>query len=163
MKKTFNENTRILFISSTGGHFSELMKLKPIMDKCNYHIVTEKTDTNKNLKEKYNDKINFLVYGTRKNKLLYPFVLLINSFISLFLFLKFKPQIVITTGTHTAGPMCCIAKLFRKKVIYIETFANRNSKTATGKILYHIADTFVVQWEEMLEIYPNAKYWGWIF
>ncbi len=163
MKHSFNEKTKIIFISSTGGHFAELMQLKPIMDKCNYHIVTEKTATNKNLKEKYKNKLDFLVYGTRKTKLLYPFILLINCFISLFIFLKIRPKVIITTGTHTAGPMCCIAKIFGCKIIYIETFANRTSKTATGKLLYHIADTFVVQWEEMLELYPKAKYWGWIF
>ena len=163
MKHSFNEKTKIIFISSTGGHFAELMQLKPIMDKCNYHIVTEKTATNRNLKEKYKNKLDFLVYGTRKTKLLYPFILLINCFISLFIFLKIRPQVIITTGTHTAGPMCCIAKIFGCKIIYIETFANRTSKTATGKLLYHIADTFVVQWEEMLELYQKAKYWGWIF
>lgn len=130
-KSNLDENTKILFISSTGGHFAELMKLKPLMDKCNYHIVTEKTATNKDLKQKFKNKLDFLVYGTRKTKLLYPFVLLINSFLSLFIYLKFRPKIVITTGTHTAGPMCCIAKIFGGKVIYIETLANRTSKTAT--------------------------------
>ena len=158
-----NKDTKVMFISSTGGHFIELMQLKKIMEEVNYQIVTEKTETNKDLKDKYKGKIHFLIYGTRKNKILYPFVLLANCFISLYLYLKTRPQVVITTGTHTAGPMCCIAKILGSKVIYIETFANRNTKTATGTLLYYIADTFVVQWEEMLELYPKAKYWGWIF
>lgn len=162
-KYRIDKNTKILFISSTGGHFAELMQLKPIMEKCNYHIVTEKTETNKNLKEKYKNKIDFLVYGTKREIYMYPFILLINCFISLFVYLKVRPQVVITTGTHTAGPMCCIAKILGSKVIYIETFANRTTKTEAGKLLYYVADTFVVQWEEMLELYPKAKYWGWIF
>lgn len=162
-KYKIDKNTKILFISSTGGHFAELMQLKPIMEKCNYHIVTEKTETNKNLKEKYKNKIDFLVYGTKREKIIYPFILLINSIISLLIYIKVRPQIVITTGTHTAGPMCCIAKILGSKVIYIETFANRTTKTEAGKLLYYVADTFVVQWEEMLELYPKAKYWGWIF
>ena len=70
---------------------------------------------------------------------------------------------MVTTGTHTAVPMCYIAKLFRKKVIYIETFANRYSKTLAGKMIYPIADTFIVQWEEMLKIYPKAKYFGSVY
>ena len=157
------KDTKILFISSTGGHFSELMQLKPIMDKCNYHIVTEKTETNKNLKEKYGKRFSFLVYGTKKKLLKYMFVLFINCFKSLYIFLKFRPKVIITTGTHTAGPMCCIGKIFGSKVIYIETFANRKTKTATGKLLYSIADSFIVQWEEMLELYPKAKCFGSIF
>ena len=159
----FDKNTKILFISSTGGHFSELMQLRPIMKKCNYRIVTEKTEINKNLKRKFRMKIDFLMYETKKRPFRYIFVLLINSFKSLYIYLKFRPQIIITTGTHTAGPMCCIAKILGSKVIYIETFANRKTKTVAGKILYHIADTFVVQWDEMLEIYPKSKNFGWIY
>ena len=50
----------------------------------------------------------------------------------------------------------------------IETFANRNSKTATGKLVYKFADLFIVQWEEMLKLYPKAKlggaiYWFWYY
>lgn len=157
------KDTKILFISSTGGHFSELMQLKPLMEKCKYHIVTEKTKTNSNLKEKYGEKIDFLLYDTKKHPFKYCFVLLANCFMSLYIYLKIRPQIVITTGTHTAGPMCCIAKILGSKVIYIETFANRKTKTATGKLIYLFADIFVVQWEEMLEIYPKAKYLGWIY
>ena len=73
------------------------------------------------------------------------------------------PDIVITTGTHTAVPMCFIAKIFNKKVIYIETFASVTGGSLAGKIVYPIADEFIVQWKEMLEKYPNAKYLGGIF
>ena len=163
IKKEINKDTKILFISSTGGHFSELMRLKPLINKCNYHIVTEKTKSNENLKEKYNDKLNFLIYETKKRPFKYAFVLLANCFISLFIYLKFRPRVVITTGTHTAGPMCCIAKILGSKVIYIETYANRTSKTSAGRLLYYVADVFIVQWEEMLKLYPKAKYFGGIY
>ena len=42
----------------------------------------------------------------------------------------------------------------------IETYANKNTKTATGKLVYPIADLFIVQWEEMLKVYPKATYLG---
>ena len=59
--------------------------------------------------------------------------------------------------------MCCIGKIFGSKIIYIETFANIHTKTITGKLIYTFADLFIVQWEEMLELYPKAICWGWIF
>lgn len=43
---------------------------------------------------------------------------------------------------------------------FIETFANITTKTLSGKLVYPIADLFLVQWEEMLELYPKAKYRG---
>lgn len=158
-----SKKKKVLFISSTGGHLSELMQLSPMFLKYNYFIITEKTKSNLGLKKIYPKKVGYLVYGTKRRFLTYPFKLLYNSFKSLFYFIKFRPDVVVTTGTHTAGPMCCIAKLFRKKVIYIETLANSNTKTATGRLLYHIADLFIVQWEDMLKLYPKAKYGGWIY
>ena len=48
-------------------------------------------------------------------------------------------------------------------MIYIETFANIKTKSMSGKLVYPIADMFVVQWESMLKLYPKAVYGGWIF
>ena len=97
------------------------------------------------------------------NRAKYIFVFPFNCLRSLYLFLKEKPDVIVSTGSHTAVPMCYIAHLFGKKVIYIETFANIYTKSMAGKLVYPIADYFVVQWESMLELYPNAVYGGWIF
>ena len=47
--------TKVLFISSTGGHLNELMQLD--FEKYDYTIVTEKTDSDKDLKDKYKNKV----------------------------------------------------------------------------------------------------------
>ena len=70
---------------------------------------------------------------------------------------------MITTGTHTAVPMCKIAHKYGKKVIWIETFANSTTPTKAGEMIYPIADLFIVQWEELLKIYPKAVYGGAIY
>ena len=157
---------KVLFISSTGGHLEELTQLKDMFKKYDYYIVTEKTKSNLKLKEKYPQRVSFLVYGsytTFLKKVIYPFKLLINCFLSLFIFIKIRPKYIVSTGAHTAGPMCCIGKLFGSKIIFIETFANSKTKSKTGNLVYKFADLFIVQWEEMLELYPNAVYGGWIF
>ncbi len=154
---------RVLFISSTGGHLDELMQLRPMFDKYEHYIVTEKTKSNLKLKDKFPKRLTLLVYGTKKNKLLYPFILLINSFISLFVYIKFRPDFIVSTGAHTAGPMCCIGKLLGSKIIFIETFANSKTKSVTGNLIYKFADLFIVQWEDMLELYPKGTYGGWIY
>jgi len=154
---------RVLFIASTGGHLNELLQLSPMFKELDYHLITEKTKSNMYLKDKYKNKVNYLIYGTKHHILTYPFKLLANCFISLYLYLKIHPDYIITTGVHTAGPMCCLGKIFGSRVIYIETFANMVTKTATGKLLYPISDKFIVQWESMKELYPKAEFGGWIF
>jgi hypothetical protein len=66
----------------SGGHMEELQQLD--FEKYDYSVVTEKTKTTRNLKEKYEDKIHYLIYGTRKNLFLYFFVMLFNFFIFIF-------------------------------------------------------------------------------
>lgn len=153
----------VLFISSTGGHLDELLQLKPLFNKYNYYIVTEKDKTTIDLKNEYKDKLFYLLYSTRKQILIYPFAFLINIIKSLILYIKIRPQYIVTTGTHTAVPICYIGKIFRSKIIFIETFANKNTKTLSGKIVYPIANLFIVQWEEMLKLYPKAKFVGGIY
>ena len=153
----------VLFIASTGGHLHELMQLSPMFKKYDYHIITEKTKSNLKLKDTYQDKISYLVYGTKDHKASYPFKLLYNCFKSLFFYIKYHPDYIITTGTHTAGPICCLGKIFGSKVIYIETFANIHTKTITGKLLYKVADHFIVQWPSMKKLYPKSIDGGWIY
>lgn len=153
---------RVMFISSTGGHFNELMRLEPLFSKYKVTVVTESSSNKKKLRREYKKyNIHFLLKHSNF-KLLNLFNLFINCFISLFYFIKYRPKYIVTTGAHTAGPMCCIGKIFRSKIVFIETMANISTPTTTGKIIYKFADLFIVQWEDMLKVYPKAVYGGWI-
>lgn len=140
-----------------------MLRLKSLFEVYDYHIITEKDKSTLALTQKYKGKINYLIYGTKDHIISYPFKLLANCFKSLYFYLKIRPSYIITTGAHTAGPMCCIGKILGSKIIYIETFANIESKTATGRLIYHFADLFIVQHKEMLKLYPKATYGGWIY
>ena len=157
------EVKKVMFISSVGGHLTQLLELKTIFNKYDYVLITEKTDVTVNMKDKYN--IAFLPYGSRNQKMSYPFVLLLNCIKSFVYIIKYDPDVIISTGANTAAAMCCLGKIFGKKVIYIESFAKRTSPTITGKNIYrlHAYTIFVVQWESMLEYYPKAQYWGGIY
>lgn len=154
------DDLKIIFISSTGGHFNQLLQLKPLFANYESLIITEESPINEKIKTEY--PMVLLKYGTRKQKN-YIFILLFNTIKSLYIILKFRPDIVITTGTHTAVPMALIAKCYGRRLIYIESFAKRNSANLTGKLLRPFADLIVVQWESMLEVYPEAENWGWIY
>lgn len=151
---------KVLFIASTGGHLSELMELKPLFEKYDYHIITEKTDTTIKLKDKYKNKISYLVYGARNYMFSYMFKFPYNILKSLILYVKIRPDVIVTTGAHTAVPMCYIGKFLKKKIIFIETFARVNSTSMSGRMINKIADVFIVQHPEMEKVYENAVYKG---
>ena len=152
---------RVMFISSVGGHLTQMLELKSIFNDYEYVLVTEKTDVTSNLKEKY--RTDYLLYGSRHFLFKYFFICIYNFFRSIYLFCKYRPKVIVTTGTHTAVVMCYLGWIFRRKVIFIESFAKRTSKTMAGKMVYPIATVFIVQWESMLKLYPKAKYFGGIY
>lgn len=150
---------KICFVASSGGHFEQLMMLKPLMDKYESFIITEKTQystANNIIKQYYLSQIN-------RREFTFIFKMIANIIKSLNIFLKERPDIVISTGVLATIPMCIIAKMFGKKLIYIESFAKINSPTLTGKLLYKYADQFYIQWEELRKFYPNAIYKGGIY
>ena len=150
---------KICFAASTGGHFEQLMMLRPLMAKHQSFILTEKT-AYATLKD--TDKAYYLRQVNRKEKS-WLWAMVCNAVYSLRIFCKEKPDAVICTGVLATIPMCLYAKLFGKKLIYIESFAKVTSPTETGKLLYRFADKFYVQWESMLEVYPNATFLGGIY
>ena len=163
MRDGRNSMKRVLFISSTGGHFSELLQLKSLFKKYDSYIVTEKDKTNENFKSEYGDRLYFLPYGTRSKMFSYVFKYFYLCLKTIYLFFKIRPKYIVTTGTHTAVPMCYLGKIFGCKIIFIETFANSKSKTLSGRMIYPIANLFIVQWKEMLNLYPKAVYGGSIY
>ncbi len=149
---------KVIFVSSSGGHLTELLKLQSLFKNYDYLLVTEKTKVTEKLNEQY--KISFMKYGSREYIFQYIFVFLYNVIKSIVLMITFNPKIVVTTGAHTGGITCFVAKLFFKKVIYIESMAKVSTLSMTGKLMYLIADKFYVQWEELEEKYPKAEYLG---
>lgn len=150
---------KICFIASTGGHFEQLMMLKPLMDKYKSFIVTEKTDYSV---IKGNRKIYYLKQVNRHEKT-FIFKMIANTFKSIKIFFKEKPDVIISTGALATIPICIFAKILKRKVIFIESFAKVTSPTLTGKLVYKFADQFYVQWEQMKEHYPNAIFKGGIY
>ena len=152
---------KICFICSAGGHLEQINQLKKVKELYNdYFYVTVETKATQNLKYK-----KYLVKDLYRGKFKLMKLIRIISlfFIQFWIFLNEKPDFIITTGAGVAVPMCLIAKLFRKKIIYIESFARINSTNKTGRFLYKYANLFIVQWEQLKDFYPKAIYGGWIY
>lgn len=150
---------KVCFIASSGGHYEQLMMLKELMDKYESFVVTEKTRYSSSIK----GRKTYLLRQVNRKEALFIYNITVNFFKSLWIFLKERPDIVISTGALAVVPMCIIAKIFRKKIIFIESFAKVTSPTMTGKFIYKFADQFYIQWEELRSIYKNAIYKGGVY
>lgn len=70
--------------------------------------------------------------------------------------LRLRPRWVVSTGAGVAVPFALVARLVGARVIFIETQARVYSGSATGKFLKYIARTVIVQWPELLSVYPKG-------
>lgn len=150
---------KICFAASSGGHYEQLLMLKPLMEKYESFVITEETAYKSRVK---GQKMYYMKQVNRKEKSFIP-RMIINTFRALKIYRKEQPDIVICTGVLAMIPICLIAKLYGKKLVYIESFAKVTSATKTGMFLYKYADQFYVQWPQMKDIYPDAIYLGGIY
>lgn len=150
---------KICFIASSGGHFEQLMMLKPLMKKYDSLIVTEKTNYSVSNLE-FN---TYYLHQVNRREKSFIFRMIGNSLKTLKILISERPDVVISTGALATIPMCLFGKIFGKKIIFIESFAKVNSQTLTGKLVYKFADQFYVQWDEMKKFYPNAICKGGIY
>lgn len=147
------QERRVLLVATAGGHVTEMGELYDAFKSYN-------TST-------------FLYAGTSsgtewpnlfmfRNFAAKPFVILIEFFRILFLVLKIRPHVVVSTGAELAIPVFYLCKIFcRSRLVYVECSAQVVSPSLTGRIVYPITDLFLVQWEALLSVYgKKAKYVG---
>jgi UDP-N-acetylglucosamine:LPS N-acetylglucosamine transferase len=153
------KKAKVCFAASSGGHYEQLLMLKPLMEKYDSFVMTEETLYKTEID---GEKMYYMKQVNRKEKSFIP-RMLVNTVRSIKIYQREKPDVVICTGVLAMIPICLIAKVHGKKLIYIESFAKVTSATLSGKLLYRFADQFYVQWPQMKKIYPNAIYLGGIY
>ena len=150
-----HKTPKLCLVSSSGGHWEQLQKLQPLIDKYDGFLVTEKTRFPANADY-------FMIQTDLKDKLMLP-RMIVNSARALRIWLREKPDFIITTGTMVAYPFYLLAVLMHKKFIFIETFGRADMPTVAGKLMEKHADLFLVQWESQVKHYKKAVYGGCLY
>ena len=153
---------RVLFVCNAGGHLSEMMKLSSLFPRYNSMLLTENHITARKIDASVPVRyMNMNAFRQKRGNLVKTVAyLMMNFFHALYIYLSFRPSVIVTTGANMALIICYIGKLFNTKIVFIEITAKVTAKTKTGKLLEPIADLIIVQWPEMLNIYKKSVYWG---
>jgi beta-1,4-N-acetylglucosaminyltransferase len=131
-----------------------MLELVAAFDEHELTFVTYHSARVEELKERYQ------VYALR-NIGVNPFLLLSSLPAAWSILRREKPDVLVSTGSEIAIPFFMLAKLLRIRTIYIELCCRVTSPSRTGKLLYPIADTFLVQWPQLIDVYgAKARYEG---
>ncbi|WP_226803401.1 PssD/Cps14F family polysaccharide biosynthesis glycosyltransferase [Bifidobacterium cebidarum] len=144
-------------VSSSGGHLTHLIMLKPFWSKHNRFWVTfDKEDANSALQ---GEKVYHCFFPTNRN---IP-NLFRNTVLAWKVLRRERPDLIISSGAAIAVPFFWLGKLFGAKTVYLEVFDRIDKPTLTGRLVTPVTDRFIVEWEEMLNVYPKAINLGSVF
>ena len=117
-KEEIKMKQKVLFISSTGGHLSEMMQLKELFNNYDFSIITEKTKSNMKLQKQYPGRVYYLIYGTKDYMLTYPFKLLANCLKVYITILRFVQNILLQLE-HIRQVLCVVLEKYLEVKLFI--------------------------------------------
>lgn len=154
---------KICLECAEGGHLDEMLAVLPAFSSHEIFFVTTKAHSSLALADKY--KVYFVRrernVRTKPGVYFFELFYMLKLFVMVpFILLHEKPQAVVSTGGGATIPLYCWGKLLDIVTIYISSLTRTEELSGTGKIVYPLADVFLVQWETLCEKYPKSKYWG---
>ncbi len=146
---------KVLAISSGGGHWVELMRLRPAFIHHNVAFATV-------FPEYREDVVDAPFYTipdiSRFNKRKLPSV----ATRVLDIIYREKPDVVISTGALPGLIALVAAKsLFQAKTIWIDSIANSGQLSTSGAFAKSVADIWLTQWPELAgRSRKGPEHWG---
>lgn len=151
-----SERPKICLACSAGGHLRELqLAVGSIPSEWNCYWLTLKT---KSTKAFLRGKEHVFLTNFQPSR---KWTLFVNALQALFWVLVKRPDIIITTGAGVTVPTVFFAKkLLKTKIIFINSAADVTEPSRTPIWIEKYADLFLVQWEDMLNVFPHATCCG---
>jgi UDP-N-acetylglucosamine:LPS N-acetylglucosamine transferase len=143
---------RVLAVASGGGHWEQLSIISRGFAGQDVVYAT----TIPGLPEKSNLSPSYIVKDANRNR---PLDMLICAVELTSIIARHKPHVVVSTGAAPGLLALGIGKIFGAKAIWIDSVANSEKLSMSGKIAGKFADLLLTQWEH-LSGSNNAKYLG---
>lgn len=141
----------VFAVASGGGHWVQLLRLRPAYQ---HHEVIY-VSTNSSYKHEVTGTVLTVLDANLNEK-----VRLSRMFFQMFFhFLRFRPNVVITTGAAPGFAAVVIGRLFGARSIWIDSIANSEELSSSGKHVGTFANVRLTQWEHLAKP-TGAEYWG---
>lgn len=133
---------RILAVASGGGHWVQLLRLRPAFSGHHTAFVTVRSEYRSEIGAEPFYVIND---ATRWDKL----GLVMMALRLAWILLKERPHVVISTGAAPGYFAIRLARLIGAKTIWLDSIANVEQMSMTGQIVGRHADLWLTQWEHL--------------
>jgi UDP-N-acetylglucosamine:LPS N-acetylglucosamine transferase len=135
------KTTRVLAISSAGGHWEQLMLVRAGLDEC--EVVYAVT----NLAVAERSGVAALAIPDFNAKA--PVKTALGSLKIAALVLRVRPDVVISTGAAPGLVAAVVGKLIGAQAIWIDSIANAHRLSLSGRLARRVADLWLTQWPHL--------------
>ena len=124
-------SSKTLLIASQGGHLTELLKVFKNLDTSSAVVLSNLRGDRKN----FGSEIDYeVIINPHTSGIKY----ILSMFQAMRLWLRYRPELIVTTGAGLVIPYLVLARVFSVKVIYIESIARMGSMSRTAKFANQI-------------------------
>ncbi|MCB2010061.1 MAG: hypothetical protein KDF64_05575 [Geminicoccaceae bacterium] len=141
------EVRRTCLAYSPGGHYAELMRA---LDGIDFTDRFDATFASVRAVDPAARRTYHLCHPRRS-----PARLALNIAQTLFMLLRERPALVISSGADVAVASVILARLMGATAIFIESSGSVRP-TLAGRLVYPFCHLFIVQWPEQLDAFPKA-------
>jgi UDP-N-acetylglucosamine:LPS N-acetylglucosamine transferase len=149
MNSTEIKAKKVLFISSSGGHWKQMRRLEPAFSGFEKHYVA--TDASY-----YQFVTGQPFYHVPEASMWNKLRLIWQAISVLRLLLKIRPAVVISTGASVGFFALFFAKKMNIKTIWMDSLANVEQMSLSGAKVKPYADLWLTQWEHLAT--PTGPY-----
>jgi UDP-N-acetylglucosamine:LPS N-acetylglucosamine transferase len=144
---------RVLLIASGGGHWVQLCRLRAAFADCDTQFVTTLSGTSAPI----GDRPVIVVRDASRQE---PLQLILLAARLFRLMVAFRPDIVVTTGAAPGLIALQVGRLFGARTVWIDSIANAEELSLSGKLAGRVADLWLTQWEPLTASHPGLQYYG---
>jgi len=135
---------RVLAIASAGGHFNQLMLMRPGFAHAHVTYVT----TLPGLAEQFDAAPSRVVPDCNRDT---PFKALRCLLALALLLVRTRPHVVISTGALPGVIALALGRLMGAKTIWVDSVANAEELSSSGKLAKRFAHLQLSQWPSVAE------------
>lgn len=137
------EKKKIIAIASIGGHWIQLLRIARPLEK-KYNVIY--MSTHKKCENMVKGHKFYLIDDFNRST---AWKIIPSFFKFIKIILKEKPQAIITTGA-APGLICVLAgKLSGYKTIWVDSIANAEHLSASGRVASHFVSRTYTQWKDL--------------
>jgi UDP-N-acetylglucosamine:LPS N-acetylglucosamine transferase len=148
------ENLKVCLAASAGGHASQLMRLEQCWKGYPCFSITTSHAVKKHL-ARYGP-----VYVVDESNRQRPAKLLRALVSCIRIMRKERPGLVISTGAAAGCIACFVAKLAGARVIWVDSIANVERLSLSGRLIRPFADLVLTQWPDVAQKCKSVEYAG---